>query len=138
MIVVVIVGVLASMAIPMFEKIRRSSFASRILNDYRVFRAAFETHAMENGSWAEDGNANDLPTSVLPYLENSAWFEPPPLGGYWDWEADRLGYRASIGLVYADDMPEVMELVDQKMDDGDLSTGRFIKTSGRYLLILEE
>ncbi len=138
MIVVVIVGTLASIAIPTFEKAKRSGYVSRIMNDYRVFRTAFETHAMETGSWAPDGDTNNLPATVRPYLENSAWFEPTPLGGYWDWELDRLGYRASIGLAYSSDMPEVMEKVDERLDDGDLSTGRFVKAGGRYLLVLEE
>ena len=138
MIVVVVIGVLASLAIPAFEKIRRSSYASRIMNDFRTFRTAFETHALETGSWAPDGSGNDLPATVRPYLQNTAWFESPALGGYWDWEYNRLGYRAAIGLAYADDMPQVMEQVDEQMDDGDLSTGRFVKTNSRYLFVLEE
>lgn len=29
-------------------------------------------------------------------------------------------------------------MVDERLDDGDLSTGRFVRTGGRYLLVLEE
>lgn len=138
MIVVVIIGILAAIAIPAFQKVRKNSMASRIANDFRVFQTAFETHATESGSWAPDGSGNNLPATVRPYLENSAWFREPPLGGYWDWEVNRLGYRAGIALAWGEDMPDVMLRVDEILDDGDFSSGRFVRANDRYLFVLEE
>ena len=49
MIVVVIIGLLAAMAIPAFQKVRRSSIAKTMLNDARQIGAAAQQYMMENG-----------------------------------------------------------------------------------------
>ena len=86
MVVVVIIGLLAVLGIPALEKARMNSYSSRIANNFRVFSGAFETHALETGSWAPDGGGNSLPATVRPYFKGSTWFEEPIPGGYWDWE----------------------------------------------------
>ncbi len=49
MIVVVIIGLLAAMAIPAFQKVRRSSIAKTMVNDARQIGAAAQQYMMENG-----------------------------------------------------------------------------------------
>lgn len=140
MIVVVIIGLLAAMAIPAFKKVRNNSYASRLANDFRVFAGAFEIHALEVGIWPGDGQGNNLPASAEPYFEGTAWYQTPPNGGYWDWEVNRLGFVASVGLTEGDNGldPAVYERIDDILDDGDLSTGIFRKASNRYLYILQQ
>jgi len=140
MIVVIIVGLLAAMAVPAFLKARNYSYASRIANDFRIFAGAFEVHALEVGVWPEDGSGNSLPASAQPYFEGTAWYKTPPNGGYWDWEVNRLGYVASVGLSEGTGTLDsaVFERVDDILDDGDLSTGLFRKVSNRYLYVLQE
>lgn len=139
MIVVVIIGLLAAMAIPAFQKVRVQSYASRIANDFRVFSGVFEVFAMEVGSWPADGIGNSLPAVAEPYFEGSDWYQPAANGGFWDWEANRLGYVASVGLSEGDGLPDaVYERVDEMLDDGDLSTGVFQYTGGRYIYILQQ
>ena len=140
MIVVVVIGLLAAMAVPAFKKVRINSYASRLANDYRVFATAFEVYALEVGKWPVDGIGNALPASAQPYFENSAWYQTPPNGGYWDWEANRLGFVASIGLsggLGNLDMA-VYVRVDEILDDGNLSSGIFRLVGGRFLYILQE
>jgi hypothetical protein len=137
MIVAVIIGLLAALAIPAFQKARINSLSSRLANDFRVFSSAFETHALESGQWATDGGGNSLPATVRPYLEGTAWYSEVPGGGYWDWEFNRLGYIAAVGLVLDSDAPKVMLRVDELLDDGNLSNGNFVKASDRYLYVLE-
>jgi len=140
MIVVVVIGLLAAMAIPAFERSRINGNASRLANDFRVFAGAFETHALETGTWADDGNGNALPATVQPYLEGTSWTEAPVKGGWWDWEGSgRHGFAASIGLAEGDGSmdPEVFERVDALLDDGNLSTGNFIQTGGFYVYVLD-
>lgn len=140
MIVVVIIGLLAAMAIPAFKKVRNNSYASRLANDYRVFAGAFEIHALEVGVWPGDGQGNALPASAEPYFEGTAWYQVPPNGGYWDWEVNRLGFVASVGLTEGSNSldPAVYERIDEILDDGNLSTGNFRKAGDRYLYILQE
>ena len=49
MIVVVIIGLLAAMAIPAFQKVRKSSIEKTMLNDARQIGAAAQQYMMENG-----------------------------------------------------------------------------------------
>jgi prepilin-type N-terminal cleavage/methylation domain-containing protein len=52
MIVVVIIGLLAAMAIPAFQKVRRSSVGKAMVNDARQIGAAFQQIALNNPSIA--------------------------------------------------------------------------------------
>lgn len=49
MIVVVIIGLLAAMAIPAFQKVRRSSVEKTVINDGRQLGAAAQQYMMEKG-----------------------------------------------------------------------------------------
>ena len=49
MIVVVIIGLLAAMAIPAFQKVRQSSQDKAVLNNARQLAAAADQYMMENG-----------------------------------------------------------------------------------------
>ena len=49
MIVVVIIGLLAAMAIPAFQKVRRSSQEKTIINDARQIAAGAQQYFLENG-----------------------------------------------------------------------------------------
>ena len=48
MIVVVIIGLLAAMAIPAFQKVRRNSIKSTIINDARQMASGAQQYYMEN------------------------------------------------------------------------------------------
>jgi type IV pilus assembly protein PilA len=50
MIVVVIIGLLAAMAIPAFQKVRKSSLEKTVLNDARQIGAAAQQYLMEYGA----------------------------------------------------------------------------------------
>lgn len=57
MIVVVIIGLLAAMAIPAFQKVRTSSQDKAVLNNARQLAAAADQYFLENGvSSVEQGN----------------------------------------------------------------------------------
>ncbi|NBX60429.1 MAG: prepilin-type N-terminal cleavage/methylation domain-containing protein, partial [Opitutaceae bacterium] len=49
MIVVVIIGLLAAMAIPAFQKVRQSSQDKAVLNNARQLSAAADQYFLENG-----------------------------------------------------------------------------------------
>jgi type IV pilus assembly protein PilA len=49
MIVVVIIGLLAAMAIPAFQKVRRSSQEKTLINDARQIAAGAQQYFLENG-----------------------------------------------------------------------------------------
>ncbi len=135
MIVVVIVGLLASLAIPAFLRIQENSLATRIANDFRIFRGGFETYLMEHGSWPADVNQGVLPPEMEGYF--TSFTEPFPNGDLWDWDRNAAGAVAGISLQGGNTPERIMERVDKTLDDGNLSTGSFTRNGDRYTLELE-
>ena len=72
MIVVVIIGLLASMAIPAFQKVRTSSQDKAVLNNARQLSAASDQYYLENG--VSTVTLTDLfgPTSYIKALNTVA------------------------------------------------------------------
>jgi len=79
MIVVVIIGLLASMAIPAFQKVRTNSQDKAVLNNARQLSAASDQYYLENG--ISTVTLSDLlgPTSYIKAL-NSVANETYPQG----------------------------------------------------------
>jgi type IV pilus assembly protein PilA len=79
MIVVVIIGLLASMAIPAFQKVRTNSQDKAVLNNARQLSAASDQYYLENG--VSTVIITDLlgPTSYIKAL-NSVALETYPCG----------------------------------------------------------
>src|ERR1019366_1179110 len=79
MIVVVIIGLLASMAIPAFQKVRTASQDKAVLNNARQLSAASDQYYLENG--ISTVTLSDLlgPTSYIKAL-NSVANETYPQG----------------------------------------------------------
>lgn len=135
MIVVVIIGLLAAIAIPAFMSSRTRSQATALANNFRVFSDAFEVYATENGTWPPDAGPGGMPTGMAESLRT--WNEPTPVGGQWDWDRGVLGISAGVTLINSNAPDSVLERIDDILDDGNLSTGRFQRLGNGVTLILE-
>lgn len=134
MIVVAIIGVVAAVAIPSFVKSRRESRIARMMNDLRTVYDAFNMYAMEHGDYPGGVIVGaGTPAPVAEFLSGTKWDEPTAMGGTW------IYYRYNAGgthLILVDDFnffsgsrplepADHWLKIDQKLDDGNLSTGRF-------------
>lgn len=136
MIVVVIIGLLAAMAIPAFQTVRRHSQASSLANDFRVYANAFQTYVFENGAWPADNLPGQIPPEMTGWL--SGFDQPSALNGQWDWEYSASSVTAGISHRLNNADPKVLRRVDTILDDGDLTTGRVRSFSGEqftYILV---
>lgn len=139
MVVVVIIGLLAALAIPAFQRNRRSSQNARMTNDFRVFAQAFEIYNTQNGSWpdgAGPGVIPTLPVSISDTLRTSNWQSPTAVGGLWQWQ-NALASSGDAGICingFTCTDEQLTEL-DTKLDDGNLTSGRFRKTSGTVVIL---
>lgn len=138
MIVVVIIGLLATMAIPMFGRIRQQSQNNRFVSDLRTFAQAFETYAAKNGGWPPNAGTGVVPTGMSGELRDAAWTTTKnSLGGRWNWDVNNFGFSAAISTVNVTASDAQMTLIDAKIDDGDLTTGNFQKSGTRFVYGLE-
>jgi len=139
MIVVVIIGLLAAIAIPAFERSRQASQNTRLINDLRIFGDQVEIFVMENGVYPEDSSTGNIPTGLAPYLHAGQWNAGPSIGGEFDVERDSYGVVSAIGVHgYTVDDSQLLRF-DDKYDDGSFTTGRYRKLdSDRYYLVIAE
>ena len=142
MIVVLIVGLIATMAIPAFAKARRKSLQTAFINDMRVFSDAADYFTLNGGLYLEDSVSGVIPTGLEDYIDDDRWTRGSPIGGQWDSEYDDNGITSGIGVHFATDPnpgDAYMEQIDAEYDDGDLATGVFRKiASDRYYYIIQE
>ena len=141
MIVVVIIGLLAAMAIPALKRVIRRQQNSQAANDFRVFSQAFETYSTMNGKWPPNAGGGVIPAGMGGgWLKKTAWQAKTSIGGRWNWDdaVSGSGFSAGISITsYTCTDAQLME-IDAMIDDGDLTTGNFQKTGGsRVTLILE-
>jgi type IV pilus assembly protein PilA len=140
MVVVVIIGLLAALAIPAFQRNQRATQNARFINDLRIFVQAFEIYNTQNGSWPPDSGGGVVPTGMQGDFKTDAWtMTKNPLGGRWNWDQGRSWATAAVSTTNFTVSDAQLLEIDAKIDDGDLSTGYFRKVaSNRVSYIIQE
>lgn len=142
MIVVLIIGFLAAVAIPAFAKARMKTQITRVVNDLQTFGEAFDMYATFTGQYPVDTH-NTLPPGMEEYIKQSNW-DADAFGGHYNWEGPTWGEGgtypyAGIALFEMSAPASAMTTLDEQLDDGDTSTGWFrLMPNGRYTYVLEE
>jgi prepilin-type N-terminal cleavage/methylation domain-containing protein len=132
MVVVVVIGLLAAMAIAAFQRVRERSLASRMANDIRQCEAAFQRYCMDNGSWPPPGAPGVMPAGMAGYLPDT-YTQITAVGGNFSWS----GPAAKLYLINTPASADVvMQRVDALLDDGNIATGDIIKTGTGYTVQL--
>ncbi len=144
LIVLMIISLLVSIAIPAYSKYRDGRTGNIMASQIRLACQAYELYKMEQGEWPPNAYPGDVPTEMLPYYEamnfskaGINWAEDTVVGGTWDWDGNCQGLTAAVAVPYCTARSS-MEHVDRILDDGDLNTGRFRYYRSQYTYILEE
>ncbi len=134
MIVVVIIGLLAAMAIPALNKVRAKSQATTIANDIRTFRDAIEAFVLENGVFPQM-TGGGYPAVFSGWISESKWQEGSSLsGGSWDYYSPGGAYIPELVLdTPGQDNSAIFALVDEILDNGNATTGQ-LTYQAEYLL----
>lgn len=137
MVVVVIIGLLASIALPAFQRVRLQAISRRYINDARQIRDAAERYAMEQGNFPPNG-IGALHPNLRGYVPDSVFSSTTtPLGGVWDWDYQQDGFTASISVyLYTVSDAQLLE-IDRTIDDGNLGTGLFRKIGSKAVWIIQ-
>lgn len=138
MIVVVIIGLLAAMAIPALKRVQQTARNNRFINDLRIFAQSFEQYALENGTWPPNVGNSVVPANMTTALQISVWTTVNSLGGRWNWDRGLNGLAAAVSTTGVTASDEQMTDIDRKIDDGDINTGLFQKNNGRFMWVLED
>lgn len=138
MIVVAIIGILAAIGFPAMNKAGNKARANRFARDIQTAGHAFVQYSMETGRYPADRTPAQMPDGMSGYLRNFAWTKDTAVGGNWDWDYQQFGTHAGVSVHMPKWDDDRMQLVDEAMDDGNLSTGQFRKRTGGYMYVLEE
>ena len=134
MIVVVIIGLLAALAIPAFARVRQRAQNSRVANDLRIFSQAFDTYLLEKGAWPADVGPGVVPVE-LAGQRGAAWTNPTPICGLYEWD-NEPGLK-SITLYQTTASMAQMRALDALIDDGNPTTGNFQYNGTEWHYLLE-
>ena len=132
MIAIVIIGLLAALAVPAFQRLKQRSLATLMANDLRQIKASFERSSLEMGRWPPAAGAGVTPLNMEGILP-TAYFMPAPIGGQYSWS----GPTGRLLLSGGPPNDTVMQQVDEIIDDGNLATGSFTGLGGgNYQLVV--
>lgn len=138
MIVVVIIGLLAAMAMAGFERMRMISQNTRTANDLRTFGGAFNTYAMEQGTWPADVGPGILPPEMDGYIHAEIFTQQPAIGGQYDWDNGvHGGISAAVSVTGPNAPPNQLTRLDRTFDDGDTGDGAVRIIGGNVVYALE-
>lgn len=137
MIVIVIIGVLAAIAVPGYARMVRNAKCGRTAAELRSLSTAFVAYQAAHGELPPDSHLT-LPPGMEEFINPSVWSDGTPLGGTYNWEGpDNYGH-AGLSIFGSSEEQESFEILDSLIDDGDLGTGRFLLLGNRPTYIIFE
>ncbi len=142
LIVVIILGTLASIVIAQFVGVTIDAERTAFVNNGRIFTEAARRYELDYGVYP-NAAPGTLPPGFGDYITAHQWVGRTPVGGVWDTAVNAFGVAASLGVFFPSSDPNnddaYMLEFDEMFDDGDLSTGMFRKMSAtRYYFVIAE
>lgn len=144
MVVVTIIGILATLAIPAIAQVRLRTAGTTFMNDARIFAEAFQRYAQENGSFpSHQRNRDRFPPGMEGYISEEDWTRVTPIGGRYSWDDyrrnRRSGHRGAIQVIRGTLKMRELRQIDAWMDDGDITTGVIqVRNGGRRVYYMLE
>jgi prepilin-type N-terminal cleavage/methylation domain-containing protein len=127
-----IIGILAALALPAFQRSRDNARIGALQNDIRLYEQEFDTFELDNGFYPPSVSTPGVFPTGMEDRMSPAWKLPSPLGGTYRWvytteedPADRVAY---IDIVHSAANPIAIDPdrlidIDETLDDGNPSTG---------------
>jgi len=128
MVVVTLIGFLAMLAMPGFQRIKLRALSASFTADARLFSEAFQRYAQENGTFPATAAAGVIPAGMEDYLNQNDWTKTSSLGGTYGWlSVQNTGMTVGIITVNGATLTEQeLGLIDTWIDDGNLGSGNVI------------
>lgn len=138
MIVVIIIGLLAALAIPTIHNSQKAAKGATFINDIRTYAAAAEVFSLETGDYPEDSAPRVMPTGLEEYIPTMKWVADTPIGGAWDFVKDDKGVVSAFGASGHTATNAQLMHIEAKFDDGNLSTGKLRALDSGYYYIIAD
>ncbi len=142
LVVIMILGLLASLVIPQFLDVTGEAQQTAFINSAKIFVSAAKLYELDHGEYP-NAQPGQLPDGFGEYIQSMNWERATPIGGQWQAWAPGGVVTSALGVRYQGNDPDydpaVMQAIDEIADDGDLNTGAFREFGGgRYFFIVVE
>ena len=135
MITLVIIGVLASVALPTYQDYLTRARLSEMAVQMDAYADRLKEYQMVTGAFPNDTHVDPPPEVPMP----SDWYDTTLIGGNFNWEGPDGYPYAGIAILGATAPDREIAMLDRILDDGVLTTGSFrITPNGRHTWILDE
>lgn len=138
LIVVIILGILAAVAVASFGSSTRDVGDKTFVSNLRAFSEQFAVYELRTGGWPADRGPGVTPPEIGLMLDANNWSSRTPIGGQWDWDQGVFGVTAAISVENPDRTPTQMAEIDALIDDGNINTGRFRARTNGYMWVLRD
>ncbi|HSI74099.1 MAG TPA: prepilin-type N-terminal cleavage/methylation domain-containing protein [Fimbriimonas sp.] len=138
LIVVIILGILASIVVPQFAKATGDSSNATFVHDIKLLARLIVVQQHQHGHWPADQLPGIFPPEMAGKIDPGDWSKATPIGGNWDYDAGVYGVLAGVSVELPDRTPAQMIEIDRMIDDGNLTTGAFRQRTNAYIYVLAE
>jgi|CXWK01.1.fsa_nt_gi general secretion pathway protein G len=129
MVVVVILGILATIVYFSVSSMRDKAKFAKVLSDMDSIRVAIELYRQDNnGKYPPNDNLGDVPPGLGPYLPGGVWPETPWPGAQYDW--DNVENIDTVSVNTYDPYGEPPGIINELDDDG-ISANNVVQLSLR-------
>lgn len=138
--VTVVLGVLSAVAVPVLANNIERARVAATASEMKSFADGIYTYALLTGAYPNDSH-NAIPPGTEGYINDVAFLQDAPIGGRYNWEGTNSIYDyVGVALDNSPAPNNVLVMLDEALDDGNLTSGRFRNDgpSGRPTLIVEE
>jgi prepilin-type N-terminal cleavage/methylation domain-containing protein len=99
LVVVTVIGLLSTIAIPKYQDFKRRATATQILGDFAVVQHAAMTFYSDSGYFPQEASAGSIPPNLTSYLPTNFVFQKPQ----WtmDYQHWKLPYMQLVGVAFS-------------------------------------
>lgn len=127
LVVVVILGILAGVGMPLYQKVTYRARAASLINDLQVVRTAAHQYQAAENAWPPDAERGDVPPAFAPYVEMVQFAGD---GYTLDWD----NWDPIIGISVVVDDPGLESALLATLAE---SEGTFMRMDDRYTYFIE-
>jgi len=148
--VIIVLAILGAVAVPRYFDYSIRARASAMAASLRIMKSGLLAYRRDTSTWPPDVTPGIAPVGVDRYMEPQFWQGPTPVGVRWDyelWTTPQWGWLTPVvgisirnghGGTLTSDAADVMQIVDQIIDDGNLATGNLRLVNYGYFYVAGE
>ncbi len=137
-VVVLILGILAAVAVPTVFNNREQAAVVSTMHDVQAIKDSVEMFQAQNGSLPGIAFDSFNTSAFDPYIDSRVFTKRPPVTDYttagWIWHPSFPGYGPVIYVYDGDPDYDLWQKIDDQYDNGDLETGGILLHSGQQIL----